>query len=524
MILSSNLTPSSAWWSGHLRSLILVGLIVLGTVSAPAQAAVDPAACWTATAPATLAMAQTCQAHPGCAIALANSASCQAAKVWLDRLAPLQAEQGRITNSAVISAVMPVLRPIPGLVEKVDEVRRQVESAYLAAGGAGVMLRSKTGTALYYEGAMNNGLPEGIGAMISASGAMTRGNYVAGVLVGEGQNLHSRGAVFVGMMVEGHLNGTGAVQLPDGLVMVGEFENYHMTGLTETFYPDGRSQKAFFSEPGKLLTAGPMAAPGQTAGDPDMKLVFAAVKLSLDCFTVSADIIGDEPAVKVRKLREAVRGPCGANPGTLKELAEAEKEAGLAALQENQRAMQQAAAKAQADAERGAMFSNFFGQVSSILGSFQAGQQMAAAEAAATAAAAWPPMQAAAPATSSAGRVSEAPAREPAGRSRWVHNPAADARSCVQMVQTSASTTARISGNFTFRNGCNSTVEVFWCFPRAGGGCSGGGTWTISAGRGWPVMDNEASIVWSACRGTNGGGWDRDVAPGTRYTCHLLQW
>lgn len=523
MILSSNLTSLSAPRSGHLRSLILAVFILVGAGSAPAQAAVDPAACWAASAPATLTVAQTCQAHPGCAIVLARSASCETSKVWLDRLAPLLAAQGRITNSDVITAGMPVLRPIPGLIQKVDGVRRRVASVYLNGGGAGVMLRTKTGTPMYYEGAMQDGLPQGMGAMISGSGGMTRGNYVGGLLNGDGQTLDSKGSVFVGSMWDGHLKGDGAFQLPDGLVMVGYFENYQPNSLTETFYPDGRSQKAFFSEPGKLLTAGSMAAPGVTAKDPDTDLVMKYISLRLDC-AGQAPLVAVDALEHVKLLRELVRGPCGADAETLKNLVEAEKDAGLAASQERQRAMQQAAAKAQADSERTAMFSSFFGQVSSILGSFQAGQQMAVAEAAATAAASPPPAQMAAPATSSASRASEAPAREPAGRSRWVHNPAADARSCVQMVQTSASTTARISGNFTFRNGCNSNVEVFWCFPRAGGGCSGGGTWTIGAGRGWPVMDNEASIVWSACRGANGGGWDRDVAPGTRYTCHLLQW
>jgi hypothetical protein len=287
-------------------------------------------------------------------------------------------------------------------------------------------------------------------------------------------------------------------------------------GLITTYFLDGRSQKTFYEEKGKLSESGPIAAPGQVAQDPDMSRVFARMELSLNCMRkkIDQDIgFGDEPAETVRKLRNLVRGPCGADPDTVKALAEAEKEAGVAASQERERAAEQAAAKAQADSERSAMFSNFLGQVSSILGSYQVGQQMAAAEAAAaTAATSRPPAQASTATSSNSNRVAEAPAREPSGRSRWVHN------------QTSASTTARISGNFTFRNGCNSTVEVFWCFPRAGGGCSGGGTWTVGAGRGWPVMDNEASIIWSACRGANGGGWDRDVAPGTRYTCHLLQW
>jgi hypothetical protein len=108
-------------------------------------------------------------------------------------------------------------------------------------------------------------------------------------------------------------------------------------------------------------------------------------------------------------------------------------------------------------------------------------------------------------------------------RMRKVHNPAADAKGCVKMIQTSSSTTVRISGNFSFNNECNSAVEIFWCFPKPDGRCGSGGTWTVSAGRGWPVMDNEASIRWGACRGRDGGGWNKG-AEGATYTCHLLTW
>jgi hypothetical protein len=108
-----------------------------------------------------------------------------------------------------------------------------------------------------------------------------------------------------------------------------------------------------------------------------------------------------EPLEKVRKLRELVGGPCGANPDTAEWLADAEKEAGLAASRELEQARQAAAVKAQADAERTAMFSNFLGQVSSILGSYQVGQQMAAAEAAARS-----PAPMSAPASANVGRTS----------------------------------------------------------------------------------------------------------------------
>jgi hypothetical protein len=316
---------------------------------------------------------------------LANSASCPAAKAWLDRLAPLQAAQGRITNNAVITAAMPVLRPIPGLVQKVDAVRRLVDGAMAGPGSSGVMLRTRSGTSVYYEGPISNGFAEGVGAMIADNRVMTRGNYQAGRLSGDGQRIHTAGLVEVGKMADGGLNGEGARQLPDGVVMVGHFEENKPQHLLETFYPDGRSQKAFFNEPDKVLAAGPMAAPGQVAEAPDQQRLTAWIQLSSDCFRKVMSNLDFDPAKKVQNLRELVRGPCGADRDTVKLLADAEKEAGIAASQERERAAQQAAeqaaAAAQANEERTAMFRNFLGQVSSILGSYQAAQQMAAVEA-----------------------------------------------------------------------------------------------------------------------------------------------
>ena len=107
-------------------------------------------------------------------------------------------------------------------------------------------------------------------------------------------------------------------------------------------------------------------------------------------------------------------------------------------------------------------------------------------------------------------------------RTRKVHNPAADARNCVQLIQDSQRQGAGTSGNWRFVNNCDSTVELFWCFVQDNGSCREGGTWTVHAGKGWPTFGNKP-IKWGACRGRDGGGMDRD-SEGNRYTCHLLHW
>lgn len=107
-------------------------------------------------------------------------------------------------------------------------------------------------------------------------------------------------------------------------------------------------------------------------------------------------------------------------------------------------------------------------------------------------------------------------------RQRKVHNPAADARLCVKLIQDSTRQGAGTSGNWRFGNDCSSTVEIFWCFVQDDGRCRDGGTWTVHAGKGWPTFDSQA-IKWGACRGSNGGGFDRD-SNGDKYTCELLTW
>lgn len=124
--------------------------------------------------------------------------------------------------------------------------------------------------------------------------------------------------------------------------------------------------------------------------------------------------------------------------------------------------------------------------------------------------------------SSSSSQSSSASPQTDRSRTRKVHNPAADAKGCVQLIKDSERKGAGTSGNWRFWNNCNGPVEVFWCFTQDNGSCREGGTWTVSANRGWPTFGNKP-IKWGACRGKDGGGMDND-SDGGRYTCHLLKW
>jgi hypothetical protein len=124
------------------------------------------------------------------------------------------------------------------------------------------------------------------------------------------------------------------------------------------------------------------------------------------------------------------------------------------------------------------------------------------------------------PALASRGGSSGSGAPDPR-RSHKIHNPAADAKGCTQLIQgKERGPLSPIGGNLTFVNNCPTAVEFFWCSDKE---CTrnSGNTWTIGIGSSWPV--DGINVRWGACRGANSGGFDED-SQGQRYTCPNLTW
>jgi hypothetical protein len=129
------------------------------------------------------------------------------------------------------------------------------------------------------------------------------------------------------------------------------------------------------------------------------------------------------------------------------------------------------------------------------------------------------PTQSQQPQTKSQKSAASTNERKP-DKKRKVHNPAAEAKTCVKPEKVQKSRDA-MRPTWRFKNNCNSVVELFWCVKKDGR-CVSGGTQTVRVGGTWPVFE-EGELKWSACRGKNGGGMDKD-SNGERYTCHLLTW
>ena len=94
------------------------------------------------------------------------------------------------------------------------------------------------------------------------------------------------------------------------------------------------------------------------------------------------------------------------------------------------------------------------------------------------------------------------------------HNPAHDATRCVQIQD------ARNGANFY--NSCNFAVELTWCVE--GVDCNPGysNTWTLGAGRQWPIQGTSKQrrqIYYAACKGANSFNHTSDLGRHKQHSC-----
>lgn len=161
-----------------------------------------------------------------------------------------------------------------------------------------------------------------------------------------------------------------------------------------------------------------------------------------------------------------------------------------------------ARARAERDASNAQAWSEFLGNASAMLGAYM---QVQAPAAVVPTTASMP-----APAYQPYGQPASQVAPTAAGSTqvRPIHRPELEATSCVSLVQLSEGDPLSSYGSQGFSNRCGESVEVFWC--KVGDECErgAGGTWTVHAGRLWPVSSGQ--YRWGACRGANSGGLVRE--------------
>jgi hypothetical protein len=253
------------------RSLnaIGIGLFLLGgawVVPGHAQLNAQLAACDGINDGASLALAKSCAAHIGCNMALKLKTDCSQAMGFLAKLRSNLSGNRGITNNDVFEANMPVLTADEKLNRHIASVQRLVRDAPYDPSNGTLDTASQSGSRFYYEGGLDGERRmHGVGVFIVGNGGMGRGRRVNGSAEGLGQLVAPDGAFFVGTFLNGKLHGSGAYQHSNGVVLVGEFSEAHPVGLIESTHRSGVTQKTRYDAQGKVLAAGPFAAPGEIA-------------------------------------------------------------------------------------------------------------------------------------------------------------------------------------------------------------------------------------------------------------------
>ena len=96
---------------------------------------------------------------------------------------------------------------------------------------------------------------------------------------------------------------------------------------------------------------------------------------------------------------------------------------------------------------------------------------------------------------------------------------AGDGRSavdCVRLVEMASADSKLGGGRRALVNNCGGPVEISWCYVATECARGSGNSWTLGAGRSWPIKHDE--VRWGACHGANTISAEEGSA-GLRYIC-----
>jgi len=101
--------------------------------------------------------------------------------------------------------------------------------------------------------------------------------------------------------------------------------------------------------------------------------------------------------------------------------------------------------------------------------------------------------------------------------SRVIASDGKSAMHCVRLEQVASGDSAISGGGRRLFNGCSEEVEITWCNTPGCGTPTGGNSWTVQPGRGWPVSAN-GGVRWAACLGRDTASFVKG-SHGLRYYC-----
>lgn len=112
----------------------------------------------------------------------------------------------------------------------------------------------------------------------------------------------------------------------------------------------------------------------------------------------------------------------------------------------------------------------------------------------------------------------QTPSRTQQGKDvRIIASDGKSAMHCVRLDQLSSGNSGVSGGGRRLFNGCTEEVEITWCNTPGCGTPTGGNTWTVQPGRGWPVSA-DGEVRWAACLGRDTAAFVKG-SHGLRYYC-----
>lgn len=103
-------------------------------------------------------------------------------------------------------------------------------------------------------------------------------------------------------------------------------------------------------------------------------------------------------------------------------------------------------------------------------------------------------------------------------KSRVIAGNGQSAMNCVTLVTRTREDSKLSGGGRVLANNCGKPVEATWCYVDAECSRESGSTWTIGAGRSYPVSASR-EVRWAACIGANTASFEKGTA-GTRFICN----
>ncbi len=234
----------------NMRAIILLTMLFALASPLHAQAGdINPeiANCEEITDPATQTQVDFCTAHIGCKLVMGIQKACTKAKTFLNNLKNLTFGKNKIDSSDVFDAAAPSTAGDAGF----NNISKSIKTGYdkqpkkeIDSG------KSENGVNWVYEGGMKNGVRDGTGVLITDTGTVFRGDFIAGRQAGMGE-LYNDKSIKAGVMANAKMEGVGVERFANGRRYEGDYKADKFDGQGAMTWPRGDKYEGGFKDGNK---------------------------------------------------------------------------------------------------------------------------------------------------------------------------------------------------------------------------------------------------------------------------------